>query len=190
MNTDTKNEDVTPVEVPRIVVRNNKIPPKLGAQVLYVLAERDSVYGAGRARPGVIVDLVVDGSVDGLVNIMVFTNAHADQLPNTHHVKEILHDEDEHKPGTWHWPPPRELVFQNVEVQGEPLDEDELDEEPVSSDPFPSTPDTGSRLAAHIERKGYHTSDAPPPKGFEIDPVAASRPTTPEPFPSEEPESR
>ncbi len=173
-------KDSTPVEVPRVIVRNNKIPAKLGAQVIYVLAERDSVASAGRCRPGVIVDLVVDGSVDGLANIMVFTNAGIDQLPNTHHAKEILHDEDDKKPGTWHWPPPRELVFQSVEVHGGvPADEPESPDDFNNEDdaPFPTTPETGSRLAAHIAERGYHVGEA-------------REDLTPELFTPEEPDSR
>lgn len=115
-------EETTEVEAKRIVVRDNTIPPKLGGHVHYVLAERDSVVGAGRVRPAIIVDLVEDGSPHGLVSLQVFTNGGFDQLPSVQHCKEILHDEETRKPGTWHWPPPRELVFKSVDVQPQATD--------------------------------------------------------------------
>ncbi len=116
-------EDKTPVEARTHIVRNNKVPAKLGAQVLYVLSKSDSPTSAGRVRPGVIVDLVDDGSADGLVSLQVFTNGGIDQLPPVQHCKNIVHDEGEHPEGTWHWPPPRQLVFENVPMPfTEPVD--------------------------------------------------------------------
>jgi hypothetical protein len=116
--------------------------------VLYVLSESDSPTSAGRVRPGVIVNLVDDGSVNGLVNLQVFTDGGFDQLPPVHHMKNVVHDEGSHAPGTWHWPPPRTLVFETYQ---QPAPDNGTDDVPLGpgSDPVP----------VHFL--------ASPPKGFE-----------------------
>ena len=101
------NPDTTPVEVPRVIVRDNKVPPKLGGMVLYVLSERDTPTAMGQFRPAIIVDFDHEANVI----LAVFTNGGPDQLQPLHRVVGAVHDEDGKGHGTWHWPPPRELVF-------------------------------------------------------------------------------
>lgn len=174
--------------------------PSIGRIVHYVLAERDSTTSFGRTRPAIIVDLVEDGSKDGLVNLQVFTNGGIDQLPPVQHCKNIVHDESA-KQGTWHWPPfvapakekidlskmsveKMEMETSNLKAQLEArrptpknFEEQQKMEAEAATEPFPTTPDTGSMAAA------FASGDIPPPR----DPVAASRPT--EPFPPEDDES-
>lgn len=124
--------DTTPVDAPVVIVRNNKVPPKVGGMVLYVLSEKDSPTSPGKYRPAIIVDF----NHEGHVILQVFTNGGIDQLAPVHRVVGAWHDEDERKNGTWHWPPPRQLVFeaQMQQVPTEPAPEDKLT---VPELPFP-----------------------------------------------------
>lgn len=167
--------DKTPIDVPRHIVRNNKVPAKLGGQVLYVLSPSDSSSNHGRVRPATIVHLVDDGSVDGLVNIVVFTDV-GDNLPPVQHARNVVHDEEryerragdeiflEHRPGTWHWPPPRELVFEHVAVAQLPPSEDPQHDEHDELEVPPSDPDTGTIELASLKEP---FPVAGPPAGFE-----------------------
>lgn len=153
----TTNETEVPVK--QVIVRDNTVPPEVGRDVLYILSEADSPTSAGQCRPAKIVALVDDGSEHGLVNLQIFTNGGFDQLPNVHHAKNVLHDEcEEKKRGTWHWPPPRTLVFQARDV---PIDE--LEEEDEEEDE--ELEEGEARTAAHAEEKGYPIGL--PPNGFE-----------------------
>lgn len=163
----------TPVEPQRHIVRDNNVPAAVGRMVDYVLSQSDSPTSYGRVRPAVIVELVEDGSRDGLVALQVFTNGGYDQLPNVHHVRAAVHVEDvPHPNGSWHWPPPRELVFKDVPVQvmGPPDEEDENAPTEIDSEPAPGLilppsdavlNDEAARLEAHIASKGYAVVEAP-----------------------------
>jgi hypothetical protein len=169
-----KPEDVTPVEVPQIIVRNNRVPPKLGAIVMYVLASHDSAVFQGRTRPAVIVDLVDDGSQDGLVCLQVFTNGGFDQLPSVHHAKDVLHDEDDRKPGTWHWPEPRQLVFRATPPAPAPKPKEKPNEPDTGTIDFASLkePFKSEPFSAPFDR-GFHVEDpmrdVPPPSSDDED---------------------
>jgi len=158
----------TPVTPASVIVRDGLVPPAIGRIVDYVLSEKDSMTAAGAVRPAIVVSLVADGSEHGVVNLMVFTDAGADQLQNTHHAKSVQHDEDQHAPGTWHWPSPRELVFKNVPMSEGPGDE-----------PPPPAPEV-SAIDAYIAKKGYAVAEATPSDttlSNEPPPPAPSEPT-------------
>lgn len=140
----------TPVQPKSHIVRDNNVPPAVGRMVDYVLSESDSHVAAGQVRPAVIV--YVDGTDKSF--LAVFTRGGADQLQPIHHV-QALHSEGAEVPGTWHWPPPRELVFKNVPVQAIPPPSEEI---PVETAPPDSQP---AGLEAHIAEKGYPVGEDP-----------------------------
>lgn len=149
------------VAVKQVIVRDDTIPAEIGRDVTYVLSPADSQVRAGEHRPAKIVRLIDDGG-KGLVNLQVFTDGGFDQLPNLHHAKNVVHDEEvygeaeeekKYKPGTWHWPPPRTLVFQARE---RPLTEEEIaaltvpEEHPAM---VPPPPETSEELLFVEERR-------------------------------------
>jgi len=170
--------------------------PSIGRIVHYVLSQADSPTSFGRVRPAIIVELVEDGSEEGLVNLQVFTNGGIDQLPPVQHCKNIVHYEKvPHPNGTWHWPP-FVAPGKPVPVLEAPADaaparrvprtyEEQLKmEASENAAPFPTTPDTGSMAAA------FAAGEIPPPPPRDpmrtFDPVAAERATEPFPPDSEE----
>jgi hypothetical protein len=125
----------TPVQPESIVVRDNDVPPAVGRIVHYVLSESDSPVAVGEIRPAVIVAVE-----HGQATLAVFTRGGRDQMQSVHHVTSAAHVEPDGVAvpnGSWHWPPPRELVFKNVPMVAFPPSEElPTEASPPDSEPY------------------------------------------------------
>lgn len=82
--------------------------PSVGRIVHFVTDKNHNFRDEGVHRPAIIVHVWAPGHFMGSVQLQVFTDGngqgHNDGTPNVIWATSVTHDEDEKKPGTWHWP--------------------------------------------------------------------------------------